>query len=369
MDIFNLNCVMIMFKCLCGVVTLFMIGYWMKKFQKDEDVSQVQYISTHSMEDVIYPEMTICILEPFLIQAFEETLNINDYMEYLNGDGDHGEKYKSLSFPNVTINIFEYLEYINLWKLDNTMDRICCPGERNDHAIELRNSFNGLIEGYFAKCFSIGISPKFREPVGDIKIVFNQILTQVIEDMQNKEFDFERVYLFSNLRNQVSRFVDKAKSIWQVSSNKNMNVGVRIASTEILRRRNKRGDPCITNWKDYDNILMNEHIDRVGCSNPYLKQGKAICSNATKIKESRYDMNIIRRKFKPCQEMSNIEIQYIDKGISPAANATFSLWIEYSSDLKLITQAPSVDLHALIGNIGGYIGLFLGMSSTNFIFL
>ena len=91
MDIFNLNCVMIMFKCLCGVVTLFMIGYWMKKFQKDEDVSQVQYISTHSMENVIYPEMTICILEPFLIQAFEETLNIDDYREYLNGDGDMDE--------------------------------------------------------------------------------------------------------------------------------------------------------------------------------------------------------------------------------------------------------------------------------------
>ena len=368
MAIFNLKSFMIMFKCLCGVVTLFMIGYWMKKFQKDEDVSQVQYISTHSMEDVIYPEMTICILEPFLIQAFEETLNIADYMEYLNGDGDHGEKYKSLIFPNVTINIFEYLEYINLWKLDNTMDRICCPGERNDHAIELRNSFNGLIEGYFAKCFSIGISPKFREPVGDIKIVFNQILTQVIEDMPNKEFG-NYIYLFSNLRNQVSRFVDKAKSIWQVSSNKNMNVGVRIASTEILRRRNKRGDPCITNWKDYDNILMNEHIDRVGCSNPYLGQSKAICSNATKLKESSYDLNRIRTKFKPCQEMSNIEIQYIDRGINLTANATFSMVIEYPTELKLITQAPSVDLHALIGNIGGYIGLFLGMSSTNFIFL
>ena len=122
MDIFNLNFVMIMFKCLCGVVTLFMIGYWMKKFQKDEDVSQVQYISIHSMEDVIYPEMTICILEPFLIQAFEETLNIADYMEYLNGDGDYDEKYQSISFPNVTIDIFEYLKYISVWKIDNTME-------------------------------------------------------------------------------------------------------------------------------------------------------------------------------------------------------------------------------------------------------
>ena len=29
--------------------------------------------------------------------------------------------------------------------------------------------------------------------------------------------------------------------------------------------------------------------------------------------------------------------------------------------MKLITQQQAIDGHALIGNIGGYIGLFLGM--------
>ena len=368
MAIFNLKSFMIMFKCLCGVVTLFMIGYWMKKFQKDEDVSQVQYISINSMEDLIYPEITICIDKPFLIQAFEETVNIDDYMEYLNGDGDYDEKYQSISFPNVTIEIFEYLKYISVWKIDNTMDQIWYPGESNHHAIELRNSFNGLIEGEFAKCFSIGIRPKFTKHVRVIKVVFNHFLGWAIDDMQNKEFG-GYIVIFTNLRNQVSRYVNKYQEIWQTSSNKNMNLAVVIASTEILKRRNKRGDPCITKWRDYDNILMNEHIDRVGCSNPYLGQSKAICSNATKLKESSYDLNRIRTKFKPCQEMSNIEIQYIDRGINLTANATFSMVIEYPTELKLITQAPSVDLHALIGNIGGYIGLFLGMSSIIFIFL
>ena len=367
MEIFNLKSFMIMFKCLCGVVTLFMVGYWMKKFQKDEDVSQVQYISMNSMEDVSHPEITICIDKPFLIQAFEETANIFDYMEYLNGDGDHDQKYKSISFANVTINIFEYLEDIVLWKTDDTEDRICCPGDSNYNAIELRNSFNGLIEGVFSKCFSIGISPKFGKTVKFMKIGFNQILTQVIEDMQKKGFG-RYIVIFTNLRNQVSRYVNKYQEIWQALSNKNMNVAAVMASTEILRRRNKRSDPCNTNWRDYDNILMNEHIDRVGCSNPYLGQSKAICSNATKMKASRYDLNTIRTKSKPCQEMSNIEIQYIERGTNLTANATFSMVIEYSSELKLITQAPSVDLHALIGNIGGYIGLFLGMSSIIFIF-
>ena len=32
----------------------------------------------------------------------------------------------------------------------------------------------------------------------------------------------------------------------------------------------------------------------------------------------------------------------------------------YPKEVKIITQSKEVDFHALIGNIGGYLGLFLG---------
>ena len=34
--------------------------------------------------------------------------------------------------------------------------------------------------------------------------------------------------------------------------------------------------------------------------------------------------------------------------------------VQYPEEIKIITQSKEVDVHALIGNIGGYIGLFLG---------
>ena len=110
---------------------------------------------------------------------------------------------------------------------------------------------------------------------------------------------------------------------------------------------------------------MNEHINRVGCSNPYQNQNKPLCTNATQMKASRYDLNIIRYggtlQPKPCQEMTNIEIQYIELGTTDfdtasIDNGSLKLTIEYPFGIKMITQANSVDLHALIG----YIGLFLG---------
>ena len=39
---------------------------------------------------------------------------------------------------------------------------------------------------------------------------------------------------------------------------------------------------------------------------------------------------------------------------------TLQLIITYPKTTRIVTQLRSVDLHALIGNIGGYIGLFLG---------
>ena len=45
----------------------------------------------------------------------------------------------------------------------------------------------------------------------------------------------------------------------------------------------------------------------------------------------------------------------------PANNTRLQFMIEYPDKMKIISQARSVDFHTLIGNIGGYIGLFLGM--------
>ena len=36
--------------------------------------------------------------------------------------------------------------------------------------------------------------------------------------------------------------------------------------------------------------------------------------------------------------------------------------ITYPEYARIITQSKDVDIHALIGNIGGYVGLFLGIN-------
>ena len=38
----------------------------------------------------------------------------------------------------------------------------------------------------------------------------------------------------------------------------------------------------------------------------------------------------------------------------------FTVFMKYPEEIKMITQSKEVDIHSLIGNVGGYIGSFLG---------
>ena len=39
---------------------------------------------------------------------------------------------------------------------------------------------------------------------------------------------------------------------------------------------------------------------------------------------------------------------------------SWRLLVAYPEEVKIITQSKDIDVHSLIGNIGGYLGLFLG---------
>ena len=65
---------------------------------------------------------------------------------------------------------------------------------------------------------------------------------------------------------------------------------------------------------------------------------------------------------KACQRISKTKIQVNHAKYSEVLEAaTWSITVEYPEEVKVIAQSKEVDVHSLIGNIGGYLGLFLGM--------
>ena len=121
-------------------------------------------------------------------------------------------------------------------------------------------------------------------------------------------------------------------------------------------------------------MIIDELLLRKSCRPPYLKNHGNIkdhkiypkCDTKDKIGNAKLETGT-RQKMdvaKACYRASEIITE-----IKPNLKSTrdknrrypvWSLLIRYPEEVKVITQSKEVDVHSLIGNIGGYLGLFLG---------
>ena len=141
-----------------------------------------------------------------------------------------------------------------------------------------------------------------------------------------------------------------------------VNLVLMVTKIEVLRRRNKRNAPCVKQWNNWDDIAVIKRIKEIGCVAPYYHYFKGFGTCYTKNEMEKWWLMVADIKSDqsnlPCQEMPRIDFEITDELKGP--DDVFQITIGYPEQVKLITQSRAVDGHSLIGNIGGYIGLFLG---------
>ena len=143
-----------------------------------------------------------------------------------------------------------------------------------------------------------------------------------------------------------------------------------IVSMEWLIRRNRRQKPCEENWKGFDKLVWKSHLNELNCKALYLQFGSwmfkqyPVCTTRQQLRDWKNRSmagNLYVKR--PCKETTSIAYKhyYISNGEN--STKTYDLWISYPRIGKVINQLREIDEHTLIGNIGGYIGLFLGKIS------
>ena len=87
-----------------------------------------------------------------------------------------------------------------------------------------------------------------------------------------------------------------------------------------------------------------------------------MCTTKESIQNAAFTYEGARTKYStaPCRRVSKLTSLKTDLFEDPGNNNTWAFHLVYPYDVKVITQAKEVDIHSLIGNIGGYVGLFLG---------
>ena len=114
-----------------------MVGFWIYKYEKNEDLTLIEYKSLDNDPDIIYPEVTICFIDPYfrneLINFTKETNFHQRYKEYIMGQ-EINETFEDLEYEKLTPNLFDHFQSLSIdWKpRKKYFEKICkdintCP--------------------------------------------------------------------------------------------------------------------------------------------------------------------------------------------------------------------------------------------------
>ena len=352
------------FKAVCGLAALCMVGFWTLKFHKNEDVSAIKYISYDSQKEIIYPELSICITSPFIYENLFLTSNGNvttlQYNSYLIGDSPSSDKYRQIEFNKVTLNLLEYVDKIYLIMRDGSF--LTCTSLETCPYVRFKNNFNGVVPRVVTKCFGFTGNWTNSGNVNALYVTFKADLIPMLEELGRPGQTVPgATYLSFNYPGQRLKLPMFSQKIWKTFNDSLGTTWIKSFSMEILRHRDKNESPCFHDWTKFDDTVLKKHRDIIGCSPPYAKSSKPLCTTQKEINASSYLLSDIGNKDypMPCEEMSSFvfmaqEVQFPELLKQPQFDFT------YPHTIKVIQQIKSVDIHSLIGNIGGYIGLFLG---------
>ena len=318
------------FRFACSVVTLIMVGYWIYKFQKNEDVSTIEYQDVNESSYLRLPELTICLAKKSFPAADLNLDGFIDIRDYVQQVGLEKTQEHSIKQPNDC-------------KTTNT----CIKFKWN-------HNFDGFWNAYYCRCYGLEIFSRLSSNTKSIQIDFEPELSGMLHELKSVE-----VFTVFNYPQQMLRNLENIHVIWDSNIRITSLTRFQVNAMEVIIRRNRPNSPCYEGWKTFDNSAIEKHIQNAACA-VHQVQNKPLCNTSEEIRNSKYSMNELRNKYfpPPCLEMSNI---VSSMNILTESNVTSPvLVISYPEKIKVITQLKSVDAHTLIGNIGGYIGLFLG---------
>lgn len=345
-----------LFKFCCFATVLFMISLWIHNYMQDENLCLVDYRPLENTDDLEFPELSLCLLydNPFIKDKFTD-LNTTKrkYRKHLKGS-NFNENLTKIDYNEVTINLQDYYKRTALIPKNGTHR----PGYSKYGNVSIRATANDFTMSKFRKCFTIDTTNLNMDNVRFVGHIFHM--------------DFFRRYVASK-KGEIVAMVHHHNQLLLADSfrflspdsngSKSMTIGILVNKVEILRRRNKPKEPCLTDVTHWDLMEVLRYTKEVGCSAPYQKplENFETCSTEKKMKEWN-NFSPVQRNNKgnqPCQVMPRADFEFTTEvGIRWPNH--FILGVSYPEQVKIITQSRAVDVNALIGNIGGYIGLFLG---------
>ena len=375
MALFTINNLSRLFSLSCVGVTIAMVTFWVYEFFDDKDLCLVDYKDySDNARGNTYPTASLCLNEPIStekLKVHNATFTDEMYAKYLWGE-IYDDNLAKLDFDNVTYPLLDYIEEIHQVLKNGTILKITDVGAAKPHTFSTFSN-GGYFVGRMSKCIALEMDPANFDMVYFVfkKTIFPDgirpnvwgskllpIVTFQLFPATNYPWQFKK-YAWPKHQDPTSEY----------------EMYFTITNVEILKRRSKSDAPCIEDWKMYGNNVENifqSVMDEVGCRAPYQQSMKpmALCQTKEKMREMYTLLHADpTKKYLPtCDTLENMQYAYHDAIFKNNIKGPEWFWIgiDMPDRYKEIVQIRAVDIQSLIGNCGGYIGLFLGECSVSY---
>ena len=340
------------FNVACFLTTFGMIVLWIGRYIQDEDKIQLD-VRPFDLFEGQYPMLSFCLFDPFIdskLREYNATLTGKEYSKILRGEIFYnGIEY--ISFDNVTLDLKDFYLADDITFGNLTYRRSSSLNFQNEVP---QMTYSGFLKRFF-KCF--GLKSKFTNV--DLRKISYWFNTSVFRNGIHP-------LVFFHLPNQLF-LVDN--NVW-IKYEKDPGMIIHIKQIEILKRRNKRNDPCISDNLNFDQIILDDHLQKVGCKAPNQKTNTRLktCDSKEAMKMANSNLMQEKKLKKSCNVATALSTTHRKMDIVKRNYSTdeFHLRINYPLYFKETMMLRAVDMETVIANAGGYIGLFLGMISVKY---
>ena len=365
------------YRLLCIIAAIGMFLYGVSKYAQNRDVSMVDFMEITGEDGNVYPAVSICLATPYLERQLDNGKNA-DYWRFLSGQYWE-DSLLDISYENITQaiqNFFLGASAWNFWSYKEGWVQYIYLNRKLENRTDIQNytikgfkwftpkfytSFRHLHE----KCMTIEIPNSLNHKISTFELFFNDSIFRGIGRPRQNDFGIKIHYPNQLLTSTFSNY------IWEKhDGQEDYTMKFVLQNLIVLNRRNKRNSPCIEDWKNHDQIIRRKIMEEAVCQPPHWDRITDLprCSSQKQMKHF-HEMNISAR-LPPCRQIKKVvhgfeELKYVDDNPLEWARASndtiFKIMIEFK-DLSFmeIRNVRSFDIESLIGNAGGYIGLFTG---------
>ena len=375
----------------CIMATIGFTSYCLQQFFLNEDTSLVHFRKYHNRLVDIYPAISLCFSNYLKTSVFHHNQGkMMDYKRFLVGMR-FDKEFAKLNYENVTMNIKEYIiDAILIKQFDGDLDEIeedaIVTEEDNENGTAKNNEteelfdLDDIIKWDMNKYLyvSANIDPNYKcwtfeipylEKITTYRRFVIRLKKSIFRNSvrpTNEDFKVVISYPGQFLSARVT------KSDWRripgIIKNE-LKMEFNIQNMIILRKRDKLNEPCKMETTRDDEDKLKQLVQTVGCRALHINLNTTYpdCLNQELVANASKFYNAMEEYEGPCRQVEKIMYFYdeyeetfftkdeSEKGYELVLNFQGNTFME-------IEQVRAYDFQNLIGNGGGYIGVFLGVA-------